>query len=820
MPVTFSSRNEALLNDRHIRMVPLLVITTYSDRTAGTVDETFYLSDRGILVQYDGAVRQFEPFVAEMGSLSESMPHLPTPEDFAAMFDKTLEFKLSNQKRDGTDTTFYEAFRAKNIEMADCWFGAIFLEDGDNDADMSALAEVDTYSNRVALFEGVVEQVYDITSTAFSIRLQREHPPVINSLIVDDPLTADPRDLGKRVPYVYGSVKKVPAVGWDVGFATTLAETISSTQTGLVYLSDTTGYPTSGTFDIFVNGEKMTCNGALTSATQISITTRGVSPTIAAVHAAGETVLESTNAVTFLAAAHECDSVGNIYVRNPYTGDLVLISNMSASATPTVDAADTTTVSGETVASIIWTSSELEAMLVELSAQAAVTQQPVTTVTHNSTGSVTQLPTSASGPSTPGFGANSMKDGSPNTYCVFSDNYPGGGPTGSVTFPSPPGTTNGQTLEIHMPVYMTGASSSLQIRVGSTLVHTFNGAPAGTYYIQTTQTSNVINFSYSKAVDPYSGQAAVSYVKRSVSYVDSAPSSSLGTPAAIEAASVGYGLEVFADVDGVIVPSPSGSNPYIASVGALIERPKDVMRHYIEERTGTPKFNFDIYSETTSTTDKCAFVESTVGDTFEEILGRVAYEAFLELYLVPGSINVSAPRAFGWTSIGAGLIDDFGEAIENGRDSEGFWSRWRVVYDIDYSRIAGSSNEEDPFDASMRIDGDVSDIAASPNLWTTTDILDAEKVVGRHDNTLTKFITTREEVQIKSVMNKRARESVRIGSTVLLRSVPFWFGFRYYLTDTLEVKLPWWSAARGCKVLSIEHNWESMLANITVVELP
>lgn len=804
MPVTFSSRNEGLLNDRRIRMVPLLVITTYSDRTAGTVDETFYLSDRGILVQYDGAVRQFEPFVAEMGSLSESMPHLPTPEDFAAMFDKTLEFKLSNQKRDGTDTTFYEAFRAKNIEMADCWFGAIFLEDGDNDADMSALAEVDVYSNRVALFEGVVEQVYDITSTAFSIRLQREHPPVINSLIVDDPLTADPRDLGKRVPYVYGSVKKVPAVGWDVGFATTLAETISSTQTGLVYLSDTTGYPTSGTFDIFVNGEKMTCNGALTSATQISITTRGVSPTIAAVHAAGETVLESTNAVTFLAAAHECDSVGNIYVRNPYTGELVLISNMSASATPTVDAADTTTVSGETVASIIWTSSELEAMLVELSAQAAVTQQAV--VSHAVTASSEFLGTSSSSPI--------LRDG---------DLTVGVAGNGWVGFEFAGGTITTQTVSVF--VGFLGSGDQMRVYVSSsttggsgTLIGTISGSSSFTarWFRFTTSSTNERYVNYT--IVGGAGGSDVRELVKNISYTSDAPT--VGTPAAIEAASVGYGLEVFADVDGVIVPSPSGSNPYIASVGALIERPKDVMRHYIEERTGTPKFNFDIYSETTSTTDKCAFVESTVGDTFEEILGRVAYEAFLELYLVPGSINVSAPRAFGWTSIGAGLIDDFGEAIENGRDSEGFWSRWRVVYDIDYSRIAGSSNDEDPFDASMRIDGDVSDIAASPNLWTTTDILDAEKVVGRHDNTLTKFITTREEVQIKSVMNKRARESVRIGSTVSLRSVPFWFGFRYYLTDTLEVKLPWWSAARGCKVLSIEHNWESMLANITVVELP
>ena len=65
----------------HLAPVPLLVITTYTDREAQTIDEVFYISDRGVLYDYGdtGTDRAFSPMLLGISILRSSISQTPDP---------------------------------------------------------------------------------------------------------------------------------------------------------------------------------------------------------------------------------------------------------------------------------------------------------------------------------------------------------------------------------------------------------------------------------------------------------------------------------------------------------------------------------------------------------------------------------------------------------------------------------------------------------------------------------------------------------------------------------------------------------------------
>ncbi len=797
---SLTARSTALIENRKLRPVPIVRLETYTDRTASTVDEVFYFSDRGCRFDWNGTVVDVEPFLAGIGSLAFEMAHLPGPDDYLRHWDAEMVLQLSNHVRDGGSETLYEVLRALNLETARVLVGYLLLADADSDENMSALDETEL----VVFFRGEVVQAFDITETQFSVRVRSERLPLIDQLIADDPLTVDPRDLGKPVAYVYGKAKRVPAVGWDVGFATTLAETITDTQTGLVYVSSTAGFPTSGTFQVYINGEKITCNGSATTATQISLTTRGVGSTVAAVHAAGETVLETTNAVSFLVASHQCSAVGNVYVRNPYTGELVLVSNLPGSAAPTVSANDTTTVSGETVASISWTAAGLEALLTELSQQAAVTQQPV--VDH---------PVTVTGRESPSSGTSATRDGNLSTTATATG---GGGPNG--VFATPPGTITKQVIRVYVTVY---DSESIDVKLASGGTEVTIGTITGTGWSTFTVTSGThLQYNEVRVEEQIGGSAAsheIAEIERDVTYIANDPT--IGTPAAIEAASIGYGLEVFADVDGALAPDSF----YLASSGTLMESAADVLQHYLRERRPYAELVRGSWDDSPFSSRKVAFDERALGGTWREIVSRVAFEANAQLILDHQDdatyVDLDSPDysggAYSWSAT-VGLndtIDDFGEAIESGRDADGIFTRWRGLYDLDYSRIAGSAFAEDAWLGLYQVNPTTSD---NPD-QSTTDVTNAEKAFGAREHTLAPYYTMRDTTALDEAFGYRIAEAIRVGSTARLRGVHWRFGLRVHLGDRVNVQLPWWSSARKCRIIGITHNWDSNLFDLIVVEV-
>lgn len=132
---------------------------------------------------------------------------------------------------------------------------------------------------------------------------------------------ADPDDIGKIFPIVFGRAKKVPFLAVNAGSLDTLSEACSATDTTL-YLSDATGYaPTGGIVQI--DEEQIYYSGV--SGTALTGCTRGYASTDAVAHNLGAIVAEVQTEYIY-AMAHPVTTFNGVYVQNAKTGEHVLQS--------------------------------------------------------------------------------------------------------------------------------------------------------------------------------------------------------------------------------------------------------------------------------------------------------------------------------------------------------------------------------------------------------------------------------------------------------------------------------------------------------------
>jgi len=132
---------------------------------------------------------------------------------------------------------------------------------------------------------------------------------------------ADPDDIGKIFPIVFGRANKVPFLAVNAGSLDTLSEACSASDTTL-YLSDATGFaPTGGVAQIDV--EQILFSGV--SGTTLTGCTRGYASTEAVAHNQGAIVAEVQSEYIY-AMAHPVTAFDAVYVQNAKTGEHVLQS--------------------------------------------------------------------------------------------------------------------------------------------------------------------------------------------------------------------------------------------------------------------------------------------------------------------------------------------------------------------------------------------------------------------------------------------------------------------------------------------------------------
>ncbi len=117
---------------------------------------------------------------------------------------------------------------------------------------------------------------------------------------------ADPDDVGKVIPMVFGSVSRLPALAIDAGMQTSLPNNINAAATSFA-LSDTTSWTVGKVFQL--DSEQCYISGI--SGDTVTVT-RGYNTTVPVIHLKGAIAWEIKDRFTYLVADHALDQIPKV----------------------------------------------------------------------------------------------------------------------------------------------------------------------------------------------------------------------------------------------------------------------------------------------------------------------------------------------------------------------------------------------------------------------------------------------------------------------------------------------------------------------------
>jgi hypothetical protein len=495
-----------------------------------------------------------------------------------------------------------------------------------------------TGDEHTVFYRGRISRLGPISESEIRLQCETDEPGLVWGVCADA-TTAAPRDLGTRYPRPYGSKSRLPCPAHTVGWATTLAESINRTRTGLVQVTDTTGFPTSGSFNAQLEGELCVCNGNNTDTGIIDITTRGSGSTDAAAHAAGATVIEVPSESIYIVAddgAAPIQAVNDVYVKNPFNDEITKLSGVEYA----FDASDTDVDTGKTLSTIIFSDTQLRTLYKKLFRSARVSVQavyntgaaPSTVLAEPGTGGTTEAAVANIKNGTWTDAADPYFDGSIGASdLIFKKDMPSG----------LDGAKNVLKWRLKLKVENETVHSGQQnyIRMGSDASGTFPydtvdaaipqaaGADItvyGDYHYPTygTKLSAIQGDTFTLYCYPHGSEHPEVYVREwgVEAELENASTVTRDIDAEIEGAGFGYPLEVFADVEGTVAPASSVTAAMVYDFdddtnwnsGTGITRSTDTGIYY--EATGSQKVilapTVEMQCEAADSTDKTAWTAS------------------------------------------------------------------------------------------------------------------------------------------------------------------------------------------------------------------
>lgn len=565
----------AALAAQAVKPIVLVVLTTYADRGAGTVDATYYFSDRPVLYDYGntGTVRQFEAFLLGVSDLVESISHVPQTR--AAGLEREVRVTLANTPYRGGSLLIRE-LRAHHLPFARVEVATVYgLPDPETGwYNLRSLAG----DEHIVDFRGEVVQPEGIDDDLFQLLCKTEEISV-PWLRATDETAVDPKDLGQRLPAPFGAAKKVPCVNLVVGWTTTLGAALSASSGAgaVISCSDATGFPTAS-FLLRAGGEEITVASRGSASDPLVVSARGENGTLASEHPAGEVVLEVPSETIIAVASYAVSDIPALYCRNPYNDSLFLVTQ------GTENLSDTTAISGQTIATVRFSQEQLRSLLEACQQSAQVAQQAEYVTAGNLSQQIVQpssagqlevadfltpLRTFNSSPTSPRFTWTNTTQTALNaearlTFGALPDIdvvacrliFKGTMNTVGVF-----GTGNARRLQL-IPYSMAVAGfpqSAItldQFAANGTQTLTKIVAGGGGWNLQALQNAY---FKFSAQV-PFSGSNSANYGELAsgwgleIDYYDGSDLATRIVDARVEGASVGFGLDFYVDVDGPTIP--------------------------------------------------------------------------------------------------------------------------------------------------------------------------------------------------------------------------------------------------------------------------
>jgi hypothetical protein len=558
-------------------VVQLLTLTTYTDRDAETVDTIYYLSRTPVLYPYDGGADQhFRPILRNVSRLRSEMSHLPNVGGRTTA--RAFEFTIS---RTSQLADLWAELKDKTLHGATIEFSTLLVDAARYVPGTTTWRDLRDFAGteHVVRLRAEIDEWGPITESAITFRALSVDPevPWVEAL---DLTQVDPRDAGALLPLPYGEAKKVPLVGIQVGWVTSLAVSLDVDTTGIVEVTDSTGLPDAGSFSLLIGSEDVTATKV--DATSINISARGASGTMATNHLLGDAVVELIDESIWAVSSASIKSLDRICIANPFNG---LLFAMPAGSYSFVSE-DANAIPGEVLATIRATQTQLRDVMLDAFASARVLVQPG----YSDTGSTSTFFVQ------PDI-ANVLTSGGSNAAFITTSGGPpvttltadaASAPDNRVSYRYGVGTlpnscnrwrvvfrgniTGPASLRVFMKVFGFGNIAPLGLVLESTVVDetglettsAWSSAVTDLSVYETTSHALQINLSNLGTPDWTDGDAFAVAGNWGIEYETTSGSGNINqvTEAEIAAGSVGFGLRLYADVQGVISPLPTTGTLY------------------------------------------------------------------------------------------------------------------------------------------------------------------------------------------------------------------------------------------------------------------
>lgn len=850
MSRTLTARQAGLVGRRALRAVPLVKITTYSDRQNETVDTVHRFSDRGLV--FDGA--EWLPNLLLIAPLRQAMSHVPDSTGADGAFDREASIVLRNSQLDG-GVYLSEQLRSENILRSRVEISQLLLEAGERPLlDLSSLAA----SEALAWFRGEVRQVERMDDGGeFTLRLGSEVPaPQFDTL--NDVATIPPRDRGKSVPFVYGRPKKVPLLGVGVGALSTVAVPLQSAAT-TVTLTDATDFPTSGTGR--VNGEKVSWTSK--SGNVLSGLSRALEAgTADQYHSAGSVFVYVPTEIKFALGQRGCNFT-QLYVRNMLNDQITALP-----AGGTRDAVESIDIGGFAgMATVTFTSTWLHAALRAI-VDATIAQQPEYDYT-SSTGNVEVIKPLgnhfiSSASSTDYMRAFGINGSSPYLERNFGSFSSGDDDAITFEYDSNQADLNGRIVNRYRLTLRgtltnvdgnAGAPPTIEtvVRVRSTATDwpgaggtlseettlNMNGDAAGTVYnielldtwITPPALTELADFKgkrFEVEVEN-DGSRLVFEIDRELTGIEFELFGSAieqTVEAKVAAAAGGVTLELYGDLEGPVVPA--GITDYIGAIDSVIDKPADIVRHFLKVECGVEDAEID-----TASFDACDtaleagvavdIVLSDYGRDLPTMLGALAFQTRTNIVQAEGSAGtVWQMHTPAWNGSSgefefpapAVTLRDWQTVNERGRSAEGIANRFRVLYARDRSIDSG---DESGFLHVYKANS----VAIGSGLARITSgrIDDSIDAYGAREHGGFFLPDLDGDTTINICGSYLCHMALASPSVYEMRGVPWVDGYARERGDIVEFDLFYKAAPIKARILEVTKAWDTQLVDLVLVEV-
>lgn len=287
--------------------------------------------------------------------------------------------------------------------------------------------------------------------------------------------------------------------------------------------------------------------------------------------------------------------------------------------------------------------------------------------------------------------------------------------------------------------------------------------------------------------------------------------------ARVEGGSVGFGLQFFADVDGVPVPTATAAD-YVGSAGDLIEEGPDQLRHFIAEHCGLGHAAIDDTSFgaalTNLDTNVYAGIANGLGTGFDEIIKTWAWEMRANIVSAETDSGrvyklLTANQSYSYGSSSKTLGDAI-QVRESRVDIRHIGTRFRAFWN--WNAFLGS--DEQAFTEVTRADSDVDDTGVG-----TADFTNAETRVGRRDYPPMFFWMIRDEATAQDTLGFYATYMVQDALALFEVEAPTWDSYALEPGDVVELQPSWDVAATKCRVLIVEREPTEPMARLVLSEV-